>query len=118
MAAFTLDKQRAGLCRQPAQDRPAAHFGFGDKICRAVCQHQERIQPGQMVGGKHHPAGHLRWDTGYAQPDAQCGEQCARPAHRQSLAKRATCPREYPGQYQQPHQDHHNGATQAQYTQH
>jgi len=87
MAPRSFDEQGSYLHRQPADHRPGAHLGLGNKTHRADRIEQVNIQPGNMVGDEHHARRRrIRHFALDAEPDVEDGEHAYRPATDQRCA--------------------------------
>jgi len=127
VAPAALDVQRARHRHQAAHQRPAADLAFGDEACRQGGCHAEDVDPRDVIDeqqpaaftGPHARRGKLvRQVTHHLDPHAADKHQRPRPPPHDAIAARRRPPGKHRRGDQQPDQQQHQHADQAQWRQH
>ena len=88
-APAAFDEQRSDASAQPAHQRPLANLRLGDKNGRMAGQHDEDVQPGNVIGDQHAHRRQRIGMVGGVHANGQDGQQLARPApHFAALSRR------------------------------
>jgi len=80
VAPRTLDKQRPRFLAEPADYRPAAHLGLGDKPYWQYRVDGINVEPRDVIGDQHERGTAPRRLAVDAQPDGKNAQQARRPA--------------------------------------